>query len=332
MDEDMEAAKKGIKPEPKPFEIKPPPGGPKIAPPPTPLKMPVMPQAKLGPSEKTKSFEMPKERPPLPPPGAYVQKKKFSLSPKFLILILIVLAVFAGAWWFMTRESELVVVSTPTPTPTETPIYGVNKLINILPLYPIKISSTDNFVSSFNNSVKGTPVETGKFIILGIMGDEFSYSLEEIFEKLNIPIELIRNQTPTGYFSNLEDWVIVAYGQQESFNEKGLLSFNSEPKIKIGLIAKTADAELLRSKLNSWEITITDDLKNLFAIDPQKATSQTFLDNIYSGTNVRYRNFPYADSSIDYAIVSLPEFNADYFILTSSRESIYSVIDLLLAQ
>lgn len=74
---------------------------------------------------------------------------------------------------------------------------------------------------------------------------------------------------------------------------------------------------------------MTEDLKGLFEVDSKKATSQAFLDNIYSGQTIRYRNFPYADKSIDYSLVSLPRFNADYFILTNSRESIYSAIDLL---
>ena len=74
---------------------------------------------------------------------------------------------------------------------------------------------------------------------------------------------------------------------------------------------------------------MTEDLKGLFGIDTKKATSEIFLDNNYLGQNVRYRNFPYADKSIDHSIVSLPEFNAEYFILTNSRESIYSAIDLL---
>ena len=79
---------------------------------------------------------------------------------------------------------------------------------------------------------------------------------------------------------------------------------------------------------SDWR-NMTDELKKLFNLDPKKATSEVFLDNIYSGTDIRYRNFPFADSSIDYAIVSLPKFNANYFVLTNSRESIYSAIDLL---
>lgn len=335
MAEDLEAAKKGIKPESKPFEIKPPPktiptpsepspsGGPKIAPPPPPLKMPPQaPQIKLGPAERTKPLESPKLGPPAPPIGAAIPKK-FKLNPKILIIVLAVIIAFAGAWWFLNREPEI--VFTPTPTTTPTPVFpGLFEIFG--DVYPIIISSTDNFAASFNNSIKNvSPLTAGKFTALSVTDENGRrHPLSEIFQKLQISI-------PEGLLENLapNEWFLVAYGQKELFDQNGLLTFNQTPKVKLGLIAKATNPILLRSALNGWEITLTDDLKDFFGVNLTKATSEAFLDNIYGGTNVRYRNFPYADSSIDYAIINLPQFNLDYFVLTNSRESIYSAIDLL---
>ena len=164
----------------------------------------------------------------------------------------------------------------------------------------------------------------GEFTHLIITNETSGYSISEIFERLNIA-------PPSGVIESLDggEWMLFAYGQQEMFDAKGILTFSQTPKIKLGLVAKTNNPDLLRSALNSWEVTMTNDLKNLFNLNAAKAASQMFLDNIYGGADIRYRNFPFADSSIDYAIVNLPRFNLNYFVITNSRESAYSAVDLL---
>ena len=328
MAEDLEAAKKGIKPEPKPFEIKPPPAIPKTAPAPPPLKMPPVPQIKLGPAEKTKSLELPKERPPLPPISPSIQKRKFTLSPKNLIIILaLILAVFTGAWYFLTRKPEVAVL-TPTPTLLPTPKPTPLALSELIPTKnQIVISSTQNFENTLKNEIKNISVSAGSFIALEIFDEnQNKYTIADFFAHLDISIP--------GVVDSLDgsDWALLVYGQNEMFNNRGLLSFNQTPESKIGLIIKLYNSSSARNYLNNWETTMTEELKGLFEINPKKATSETFLDNIYGGTDIRYRNFPFADNTIDYAIVNLTEFNTDYFILAGSRESIYSTIDLLQAQ
>ena len=321
MNEDLEAAKKGLRPEPKPFEIKPPPAGPKMAPQAPPLALrPPPPEVKLGPAERTKSLEMSKVPPPLLPPSG----KKFNINPRFLIIILLIAAAFGAAWWFLVRESEKTVVLAPIATPPLTPPpKALSELIASID--QTTISSTGNFLNLLNSQINSLAMTNGGLTALNITDENGRrYSISEIFERLNIIL-------PSGLAENLDsnDWIFFAYGQQETFDAKGLLIFETKAKTKIGLIAKTGNPDLLRSTLNNWEITMTSDLDNLFGIDPKKATSETFLDNIYGGTDIRYRNFSYADNSIDYAIINLPGFNLNYFVLTGSRESIYSAIDLL---
>lgn len=322
MDEDLQAAKKGLRPEPKPFEIKPPPAGPKMAPlaPPLAVRPPPSPEVKLGPAERTKTLEMPKTPLPLaPPPG-----KKFNVNPKFLIIILLILAASGGAWYFLTKESEETVILVPTITPTPTPApKALSELITSI--NQIAIPSAGNFLNALNDKINSLVMTSGGLTVLNIIDENGKrYSISEIFERLNITL-------PNGLAENLDgsDWILFAYGQQETFDDKGLLIFETTAKAKIGFIAKTGNPDLLRNTLNGWEITMTSDLDNLFGIDPKKATSETFLDNIYGGADIRYRNFSYADNSIDYAIINLSGFNLNYFVLTGSRESIYSAIDLL---
>lgn len=331
MGEDIEAAKKGQKPESKPFEIKPPPpGGPKIVPPPPPLKMPPLPpDVKLGPTEKSKLLELPKEK-PLSAAIPQLPKKSF-LNLKVLILILALISISAGAWYFLTKETKEVAVSTPTPTPTPIPTpKSLRELV--LSSNQIVIPSTENFLTAFNNELKTKADQLnnrpGAFTHLNLVDEKgMSYSLSQIFSKLNINLA-------AGFLESLDttEWVIAAYSQQETFNDQGNPVFNQNPQTKLALIIKVKDPIAFRSTLNAWENTMTNDLKMFFGVDSKKATSESFLDNFYQSANVRYRNFPYADMTIDYAIADLAQFNTSYFILTNSRESIYSAIDLLIRQ
>lgn len=323
MNQDLEAAKKGQKSEPKPFEIKPPPvPGPK--PSPLPPEPPQPSEIKLGPAERTRSLDIKGSKTPSPD----VVKRKLPISPKFLIIILAVLVLVAGAWYFLNRPQEGTVVLAPTPTPTPARVMPLLSEIFENP-YLITIPESADFMKSFNDSVKKVPLSSFIQFKPVMIADENNneYALNDILDKLGVA-------PPDGFLESLDpnDRVFVAYGQQEEFDEKGFMKFLQTPKVKFGLIAKAADPELLRSALNTWEASLASDLKNFLAIDPQKATSQIFLDNFYNNTGIRYLNFPYSDNTIDYAILNLPEFNSSYFILTDSRESIYSAIDLLKAR
>jgi hypothetical protein len=244
---------------------------------------------------------------------------------KMIIFILGVGVVFAGIWYFIIRQEEVITVAptaTPTPTPTPTP----KTLFELIPLSSqITISSTENFLTALNNGIKSLNLTSGGWTILNIVNEnKAQYTSNQIFQKLNITL-------PNGILENLDlsEWTLAVYDQQEMYDSKGMLSFNPTPKPKLGLIAKINNPSSLRSALNNWEITMTDGFKNLLGIDPKKQLSQTFLDNIYNGAEIRYRNFPYPDNSIDYTILNLLEFGSNYLILTNSRESIYSAIDLL---
>lgn len=346
MAEDLEAAKKGLKPESKPFEIKPPPPAPKIAPPPPPPggARPFLSSPRLGAPEKSKIIEAPKiippppAIPPSPPPIAARPPlglpsslgRKLPISPKFLLLILGGIVVIASAWYFLTREDEEAAAPTPVITQTPTPAPTPKTISELIPSSEqITISSTENFATALNNQIKSLTLTSGNFTILRVSDENKNpYTLGSLSTKLNIGV-------PGSILDAFDDsnWALVLYGQNEMFDDKGLLNFNQTPKPKLGLIIKTVDLNSLRtslrSGLNTLESAMANDFKNLFGLDLKKASGQTFLDNIYSGVNIRYRNFPYADNTIDYAIVDLPEFSLSYLVLTNSREAIYSAVNLL---
>lgn len=275
---------------------------------------------------------MPKISPPTlpPPPSGQVispkPEKKFSVGPRFLVFVLILLIIGGGIWFFMTGDSEEVVITTPTPTPTPRP-KNLSELITST--NQITISSTENFQNALKTQLALVKPPLRQFIAIEIMDENGSiYSISQIFQKLNI-------SPPSGILESLDqgEWKLFLYGQSEVFSSQGAPTFlTAESMPKLGLVAKSLNPTALRSGSNNWEATITNDLKTLFDLDPNKATSQLFLDNFYRDTAIRYRNFPFADKSIDYGIADLIQFDASYYILTSSRESIYSLIDLLETQ
>jgi hypothetical protein len=60
-----------------------------------------------------------------------------------------------------------------------------------------------------------------------------------------------------------------------------------------------------------------------------KAIVPTFSSGTYRATQVRYRNFPYADRSIDFANVHASN-GKDYLVLSGSREAMFFAIDQLM--
>ena len=77
--------------------------------------------------------------------------------------------------------------------------------------------------------------------------------------------------------------------------------------------------------LKIWEDTIKYDLEPLFLEEQIPASlTEEFQDNAYRNIAIRYMNFPGPDLSIDYALA------ANKLVITTSRESMYAAIDVLL--
>ena len=69
---------------------------------------------------------------------------------------------------------------------------------------------------------------------------------------------------------------------------------------------------------------MAEDLRPIF-LDHQleEPATEEFQDNTYKNVNIRYLNFSDPSLTLDYAIVG------DYLVITTSRESMYGVIDRL---
>lgn len=88
---------------------------------------------------------------------------------------------------------------------------------------------------------------------------------------------------------------------------------------RAGFVVKIINQEV---NLGDWEKTMLEDLTPLF-LDQElgEPATEKFQDNVYRDVNIRYLNFPDPSLTIDYAVVG------DYLVITTSRESMYRVID-----
>jgi hypothetical protein len=330
MQEDITAAKKGEAPA--GFRIEkesekdtiPPPvvaPGPKITPPPKPTA-----EVKLGELEKAKPLPgmkpfgippIPSVVPPASPkvaPGLTVPITG-GINKKRLILLISGLVVITFALWSFTLRGPSTPVATVTPArtaaPTATPIPIEN---NFLIVDSVSISLGANFTERFGNSVNKTALtesagEPGLYTVLNPTTGQ-SYTLSEFLGGLLI-------QAPAGF-------IPAAYESPLFLT----VIYKSDQKNGYGFLVKIKDSVAAATAFNNWEQAMAQDLKGLLLFDPAKAASVTFLDNIYQGTAIRYRNFPDPNLTIDHAIVTARN-GEKYLVVTNSREHIYSIIDKL---
>ena len=336
MTSDLEATKKGQAPSSSVLQIKP--EAPKIstqekplepAKPLTPSPPPI--QVKLGEAEKARPLPALTPSPKVPPPpikpeAIIIPPKKSSGKLIPLIIVLVLLLLGAGGYWYFVREPEIVYSPTPEPTlePTQTPkpslFESLGAVANIFPEGSINL----NFSSLSAGKADFPPLSFEKPLFikaLNSLGSDMSLSV--FLEGLGI-------SGPLGFNDSLnqDNWLIFFHGQKETFSSKGVRSERLSPLPMVGLVAQVQSDVSLRSALNVWESTLGKDLSGFLGYPLSKAKTAEFLDNHYKEIGIRYVNFPYPDTSLDYAIVTVSD-GPNYLVISGSRESIYSIIDVL---
>lgn len=234
--------------------------------------------------------------------------------------MIIAVTIYGLIYYFFLGE-EAIITSTPVPTPTRTsPITETNELEEIFRTMPVTTFSlsadSDRLIPEFQSFLEKEALaqkEFKKIRFLSVQQGEalaFAALLDELTTRY--PIEL------NNWLKNNN--IALLYGQMEKFND------SSKSGKRLVLITEIKDADKVIEIMKNWETTMADSLKSLFAIDPLKEASKLFLDNEYRTVKIRYKNFPFPDKTIDYAIISSLT-GRHYLILTNSRESMYSPIN-----
>lgn len=236
-------------------------------------------------------------------------RKKPKLLPVLLIILIVAIALGGILYWKGGK---------PEPKP-EPPIVQEPKLSE--PLFPVnqtKILSLESQIPLSGLLKQEVQKEQliGTFKRIGILkeispadGQAKFLSLPELFNELKI------NILPYVLTELKENYTLAVYSQ--------------DGKRRLGLIVETENVDNLKEQLKFWEQTMADDLKNFFLMEiPKEQASSGFLDNIYPPLNepnkqakIRYINFPESDLTLDYTILN------NLFILTTSKESMYKLID-----
>ncbi|MFH0873451.1 MAG: hypothetical protein V1846_01275, partial [Candidatus Komeilibacteria bacterium] len=229
-------------------------------------------------------------------------------------------------YWFFFIHTPNQIVKEPTetftPVPTATPRIPISSLFSGS-AGTIALLPTDS-LQTFVNGVKTVNVLAGQLRILAVTASDSSDVLLpfDLFDRLLLtyPSELKPN-------IDNDDGVVLVYGQQEVFNNKGQLIQGATSSTRLVLISQVSDSAA--AVLRTWEATMTDNLATLFNVNKTKNTGE-FSDALYQGQPIRFKNFPNPDMSIDYTLVTYN--GASYMIMANSRESMFATINAFYSQ
>lgn len=131
-----------------------------------------------------------------------------------------------------------------------------------------------------------------------------------------------------GTFGN--SGAILIFGQTERFSATGEKQTLTTPEPRLIYILEVADATSVNQLMQRWEsVSLTTDMSYYFNYNVNDALVTDFMDAVYQQIPVRYQNYPYADKSIDWAIVPASN-NINYLVISGSRESMFYAINQLL--
>ncbi len=126
------------------------------------------------------------------------------------------------------------------------------------------------------------------------------------------------------------DWALLAYGQSEAFDSAGAKITATSSSVRLVVVLELSDATKANQAMQVWENAGLESAgAGLMQYDTTKRLVTSFGGGTYRQIPVRYWNFPYADRSIDYAIVTASN-NKNYLVLAGSREAAFFAIDQLM--
>ena len=263
-------------------------GSPPVAMAPKPILKPSLPPRPIVPTPPST------HRSPIVPPVKIPPQSEGSKMP-LIIGILIVLVIGAVAWWwFGFRDSEPAPTATPseipTPTPTPTPTATPTPTFT-------DIFRPQAVLADLDQAINAEVLSIG----------EIKFYAPKSQKDLGITI-------PPSVLSALDDqFFVTLFGKPDGTKGRGFA-------------IKVKDQSAAQIALTTWETSMSSNLKTLLQINIAKAASVKFLDGQYHNVVIRYRNFPDAWKTIDYAIVTMPN-QEPYFIVTNTRDHIFGIID-----
>lgn len=218
--------------------------------------------------------------------------------------------------------------STPTPTPTATAtLTPASKNLQSyfgVPSTTATISGSATALADFKSSIGFIQPPAHQVAVINVVQSGAPLNAASFLSD-------VVSGTPAGIVASLsDDWTVMIYGQAEAFNTQGQpASGSSTAHPATILILGTQDASGANQLMQSWESSgLLDATKGLFGFYPERQSGTGFSSGTYQQIPVRYANFPYADQSLDWAMV-LASNGKNYLVLTGSREAMFFAVDHL---
>lgn len=245
----------------------------------------------------------------VPPPSA----SGSGIGRKVLIGGLVLFSLFMiGLLISRLLGSNTPVQETPTPTVTPTMTLAPSKTLQSyfrVTGSPITLTSDATAKTDFANAL-ATMAPTVR--------DALRIPVTTATMSTGFPSVLLA-EVPTAIQSGFgTDWAILAYGQPD------------QGKPKAVMISEVSDATAATQGMSQWETTgLENAAAPTLGIDPAKAITEGFVSSAYRQITIRYWNFPTADTSIDWAVLTASN-GKSYLIIAGSREAMFFTIDQLM--
>lgn len=265
----------------------------------------------------------------LPPPGTSDGRDNFSSggSRTWFYLLVITLAILGIVIFLVASRDDDVAVETPTPLatetlrPTTTPSIGL-QFAGAIESFILSETDPASDLANKVNAIVLNPGEVRKVIITTESKGSGDLSITDIMNTFGVAFP----QTLEAVLG--EDYITLVYGQKESYTATGQLKLDALVQKRLAFLTEITDLSNINQVVSSWEPTMPNSLASILGFDTAKAAGTGFADSAFNGINVRFRNFPHADHSIDYAIIKGTN-GRTYLLIAGSRESAFGLLDRL---
>jgi hypothetical protein len=226
----------------------------------------------------------------------------------------------------MGGNGEQAATPTPSPSASATLAPGVRSLASYFgtPGSSVNIENPSNGATDFLNGLVSVAPGAQQAIAISVQHMGASAA----------PIDFLQDTVGTipaslsMAFGN--DWDVLVYGQTEHFDTAGAKSTDTTVQQRLALVIDLTDASGANQAMRAWETAgLASAFEPLFQYDAAKLLVSGFSDGTYRQIPVRYQNYPYADKSLDYGVVSATN-NKSYLVIAASRQALFFAIDQLM--
>ncbi|MFH1129432.1 MAG: hypothetical protein V1686_01730 [Patescibacteria group bacterium] len=166
-------------------------------------------------------------------------------------------------------------------------------------------------------------IENNSSLIDMLINEENSGQPEKTLKRI-VPTKISGNALSLNELTQELRIYIPPYTLAELKNNYTLVTYKQGEQQRIGLIVEINNLEGFIEKSKSWEKTMPWNFQGIFLNhQPNNLTTNGFSDNKYNETNIRIVDLSVPELSLDYAIKN------NLFLMSTSRESIYNIIDRL---